>query len=77
MHIPPPLYLCGVLGYDGKLCVFGGSTRTLRRTPDDGEARTAAHLQEGAECHPHQVHSDRFLTNEYFEFDSRTREYIL
>ncbi|XP_065887505.1 kelch domain-containing protein 1-like isoform X2 [Dysidea avara] len=75
VHIPPPLYLCGMLSYDEKLCVFGGSTRTLRQPPENGETRTAAHLQEGAEGHQHQVVSDRFLTNEYFEFDTRALEW--
>jgi len=75
-HIPPPLYLCGILSYDRKLCVFGGMTRTLRQPPDDGQTRTAAHLQDGAECLRYGNVSDKFWTNEYFEFDTNTCKYF-
>ena len=71
-HIPPPLYLCGALSYDGKLCVFGGMTKTLRQPPNDGEARTTAHLQEGADCRSYTNAPDKFWTNEYFEFEIKT-----
>jgi len=71
VHIPPPLYLCGTLAYNSRLCVFGGMTRTERKQPDDGKARKASHLQEGAECHQYEgVLTEKFWTNEYFEFDT-------
>ena len=69
VHIPPPLYLCGTLAYNNKLCVFGGMIRTRRQQPGDGETWTASHLQEGAECHQYGSVADKFWTNEYFEFD--------
>ncbi|XP_065887597.1 kelch domain-containing protein 2-like [Dysidea avara] len=74
-HIPPPLYLCGVMSYDGKLCVFGGMTRNLRQPPGNEEPRTAAHLQDGAGCHQYGSIPDKFWTNEYFEFDTKTLEW--
>jgi len=73
-HIPPPLYLCGILSYDGKLCVFGGMTRTLRVPLNEGETRTQDHLQNGADCHQYGSIPDKFWTNEYFEFDTKTCE---
>ena len=70
IHIPPPLYLCGTLSYNGKLCVLGGMVRRERKQLDDGETRTSSHLQEGAKCHQYGSVSDKFWTNEYFEFDT-------
>ena len=76
-HIPPPLHLCGTLSYDGKLCVFGGMTRTLRQPPNHPEIRTAAHLQDGADCHQYGSTPDKFWTNEYFEFDTKICEFYM
>ena len=69
IHIPPPLYLCGTLSYNGKLC-FWWNGKERKETADDGVARTSSHLQEGAECHKYESISDKFWTNEYFEFDT-------
>ena len=70
-HIPPPLYLCGTLGYKGKLCVFGGMTREERLCPIGTEPRKRKHLQNGASCKPYGpiMINDKYWTNEYFEFD--------
>ena len=76
IHIPPPLYLCSTLSYNGKLCVFGGMVRRERKQPDDGVARTSSHLQEGAECHQYGKLADKFLTNEYFEFETGNCKYM-
>ena len=69
IHVPPPLYLCATLSYNGRLCVFGGMIRKERLQPGDGEDRTASHLQEGAVCQQYGSVNDKFWTNEYFEFD--------
>lgn len=69
VHIPPPLYLCGVLGYKGKLCVFAGMTRYERLKLEDNERRTMNHIQDGAACKQYGPIKDKFWTNEYFEFD--------
>jgi len=68
-HIPPPLYLCGTLGYKGKLCVFGGMTRKERSHPSGTDKRTKHHLQDGATCKQYGPIKDKYWTNEYFEFD--------
>ncbi|XP_065887541.1 kelch domain-containing protein 1-like isoform X1 [Dysidea avara] len=76
-HIPPPLYLCGTLGYKGKLCVFGGMTREERLCPIGTEPRKRKHLQNGASCKPYGpiMINDKYWTNEYFEFDVLQKEW--
>ena len=69
VHIPPPLYLCGTLGYKGKLCIFAGMIRHERWKPTGNEMRTKDHLQDGADCKQYGPIKDKFWTNEYFEFD--------
>ena len=77
VHIPPPLYLCGTLGYRGKLCVFAGMTRQERLKLTGNKKRTKDHLQDGAECEQYGPIKDKFWTNEYFEFDVAKSECIL
>ena len=73
-HIPPPLYLCGTLGYKGKVCVFAGMTRQKRLEPESNESRTKDHIQDGADCKQYGPIEDKFWTNEYFEFDVANSE---
>jgi len=62
-HIPPPVYLYGILGYKGKLCMFGGMTRNERLHPT--ELRTKDHLQDGATCKQYGPIEDKYWTNKY------------